>query len=397
MNSFISYMALLRNQDADRYPIRDFSPGPALVVDFFYSRFDWFAPDSFDPDENCYDVGIHDTVIRTRHLYSSRVEMYNLNSLITFERWYPSRTMFPNDTGFESRLRAIRLTSTIRSCPGCQAEKKQCTATEYGLVFGIFELVVFLVSPLYGAHLNKLGPKLLFNAGILTTGTCAILFGLLDKVDGHLPFISLSFAIRIVEAMGNAAFLTASFAIIAKEFPNNVATMFASLETFFGLGLIVGPTLGGALYNLGGYSMPFGVLGAALFCAAVMSCFSLPRQTDEEDVRPTGPTMLTLLRIPGVLLAALSIISTSMSIGFLQATLEPHLRQFRLSPVVLGLMFVINGGVYALSAPLWGWLCDRPHLRPKAVTVVGCLFVAGGFLLIGPTPFLGIPVSVTDN
>lgn len=58
-----------------------------------------------------------------------------------------------------------------------QAEKKGCTATEYGLVFGIFELVVFLVSPIYGAHLNKIGPKLLFNAGILTTGTCAILFG----------------------------------------------------------------------------------------------------------------------------------------------------------------------------------------------------------------------------
>lgn len=50
--------------------------------------------------------------------------------------------------------------------------------------------------------------------------------------------------------MGNAAFLTASFAIIAKEFPNNVATTFASLETFFGLGLIVGPTVGGALYQV---------------------------------------------------------------------------------------------------------------------------------------------------
>lgn len=51
---------------------------------------------------------------------------------------------------------------------------------------------------------------------------------MLDKVEGHVPFITLSFVIRIIEAMGNAAFLTASFAIIAKEFPNNVATMFVS-------------------------------------------------------------------------------------------------------------------------------------------------------------------------
>ncbi|KAJ0181380.1 hypothetical protein K1T71_003465 [Dendrolimus kikuchii] len=272
-----------------------------------------------------------------------------------------------------------------------EAEKKGCSATEYGLVFGIFELVVFLISPVYGAHLNRIGPKLLFNGGILTTGTCAILFGLLDKVEGHVAFITLSFTIRIVEAMGNAAFLTASFAIIAKEFPNNVATMFASLETFFGLGLIVGPTLGGALYGLGGYSLPFAVLGAALFCAAVMSCIVLPRGHDDEDVKHTGPTMFTLLKIPGVLLSAISIISTSMSIGFLQATLEPHLRQFKFSPIILGLMFVINGGVYAVSAPAWGWLCDHPSMKPKYVTVVGCAFVAGGFMLIGPAPFFDMP------
>lgn len=38
-------------------------------------------------------------------------------------------------------------------------------------------------------------------------------------------------------------------------------------------------------------------------------------------------SMLSLLKVPGVLLSALSIMMTSMSIGFLQATLEPHLRQ----------------------------------------------------------------------
>ena len=52
---------------------------------------------------------------------------------------------------------------------------------------------------------------------------------LLDRVNEHYPFIVLSFLIRIVEALGNAAFLTASFAIIAKEFPDNVATTFVSV------------------------------------------------------------------------------------------------------------------------------------------------------------------------
>jgi MFS family permease len=75
---------------------------------------------------------------------------------------------------------------------------------------------------------------------------------LLDRVpDGQTwTFIILSFSIRIVEAVGNAGFATATFTIIACEFPESVATTFASLETFFGLGLIVGPTVGGGLYQV---------------------------------------------------------------------------------------------------------------------------------------------------
>ena len=36
-----------------------------------------------------------------------------------------------------------------------EAEKKGATATQYGLVFGIFELTVFIVSPLMGRFLPK--------------------------------------------------------------------------------------------------------------------------------------------------------------------------------------------------------------------------------------------------
>lgn len=39
-----------------------------------------------------------------------------------------------------------------------QAEKKGATAAEYGLVFGVFELVVFIISPIYGQNVStKLG------------------------------------------------------------------------------------------------------------------------------------------------------------------------------------------------------------------------------------------------
>lgn len=274
-----------------------------------------------------------------------------------------------------------------------EAEKKGATATQYGFVFGVFELTVFIVSPIYGKYLNKLGPKFVFNAGIFTTASCSILFGFLDKVEDTNLFIGLSFAIRIVEAMGNAGFLTASFAIIAKEFPDNVATTFASLETFFGIGLIVGPTVGGALYQVGGYTLPFVSLGGVLFFTAILTFVLLPKHDDHSCKDSKGGGIRKALQVPGIAVAAFSIVSASCSIGFIQALMEPHLRPFNLTPIMLGLMFVINGAVYAMCAPAWGWLCDN-HLRPKMVTAFSSVLVIVGFSLIGPLPFLGITPSL---
>jgi len=272
-----------------------------------------------------------------------------------------------------------------------EAEKKGATASEYGLVFGIFELTVFASSPLFGRYVTKLVPKSMLTVGLFITGFCSILFGVLDRVELKEAFIGLSFTVRIVEGLGNAAFLTSAFTIVAAEFPQSVATTFACLETFFGLGLIVGPTLGGFLFQVGGYMLPFSVLGGLLILSSFLTYFLLP-QCFYPDI-PHGDGLLRVLRIPSILLASSSVFAASIAIGFLSATLEPHLRPFNLTPVVMGLMFVIEGGVYAVTAPFWGYLCDR-KLQPKIITLAGALFVAVGFTLVGPAPFIPLETSL---
>jgi MFS family permease len=124
-----------------------------------------------------------------------------------------------------------------------EAEKKGATASEYGFIFGIFELVGFLTAPLYGHYMKNIGVKKLYNVGIFTAGIAVIIFGTLDQIQGHYAFISSAFTCRIIEAAGTYAFFTSSFAIIAVVFPNNIATTFAAMESFFGVGLIFGPVV----------------------------------------------------------------------------------------------------------------------------------------------------------
>jgi formate-dependent nitrite reductase membrane component NrfD len=140
--------------------------------------------------------------------------------------------------------------------------------------------------------------------------------------------------------------------------------------------------VGGALYTLGGYYLPFVVLGSALFTCAVMTLLVLPVRQEDRGESSNQGTLLEVLKIPGIQVCALGIIATSASIGFISATLEPHLRQFNLTAIFLGVMFVINGGVYAISAPFVGFFIDKCK-TPKIASIFGSIFVIIGFSLIG--------------
>ncbi|XP_046393068.1 MFS-type transporter SLC18B1-like [Ischnura elegans] len=291
-----------------------------------------------------------------------------------------------------------------------EAESKGISPSQYGFVFGVFELTQFLSSPFFGKYLETLGPLFTYNAGIFVAAVCSFLFGLLDLIWKSEDFLILSFAVRIVEALGTSASVTASFTIIAIEFPETVATTFATLETFFGLGLIAGPTIGGFLYQVGGYKTPFIVMGGILLTAAAVTYVILPdfnhpssnnrvTQTDRCDsemgskapnfdsLRPSKDGIFAALSIPSIFIDCLSISASSLSLGFIAATLEPHLRQFSLLPSIMGAVFVVNGGFYAFSAPLVGRLCDNKVLSASTALCLGHAFVAVSYFATGPAPF----------
>lgn len=140
--------------------------------------------------------------------------------------------------------------------------------------------------------------------------------------------------------------------------------------------------VGGFLYQIDGYYLPFVVLGAALFTCAILTLCVLPHHPAESDTTVSQGSMLKVLKIPGVLVCTFGICATSASIGFISATLEPHLRQFDLSAVQVGVMFIINGGIYALIAPLVGMLVDRCK-TPKIASIAGSISIIIGFSLVG--------------
>lgn len=202
-----------------------------------------------------------------------------------------------------------------------EASKKGASATEYGLVFGIFELTVFIVSPIVGKYLPRIGIGRAFSGGISITGFMCVAFGFLNRVNDGKSFIALSFVIRILEACGNSAFLSSSFTLVAQMFPNTVSTVFGVVEMSFGVGMILGPTVGRALYQLGGFTTPFGVLGGILLVQAAISTRTLPRlknSSSSDTSQGENFGIMQAMKIPSVVLATFSVFSASIAVGALQ-------------------------------------------------------------------------------
>ncbi|XP_073930509.1 MFS-type transporter SLC18B1 isoform X4 [Castor canadensis] len=234
-----------------------------------------------------------------------------------------------------------------------EAEKKGVSDTTIGMIFGCYALFDLLSSLVFGKYLVYIGAKFMFIAGIFVSGGVTILFGVLDQVPDGPIFITMCFLVRIVDAISFSAAITASDSILAKAFPNNVATVLGSLEVFSGLGLVLGPPLGGFLYQSFGYKVPFIFLGSIVLLMIPLNICILPNY--ESD--PGEHSFWKLVTVPKVGFISFVIISFSSCFGFLDPILS---------------LFVL-----------------QKHRR-KWFLVFGNLITAGCYMLLGPAPVLHI-------
>ncbi|XP_030303201.1 MFS-type transporter SLC18B1 isoform X6 [Calypte anna] len=268
-----------------------------------------------------------------------------------------------------------------------EAEKKGASNTVIGMIFGCFALVNVLASLILGKYLTQIGAKFMFVAGMFVSGCVTILFGMLDKVPNGTVFISLCFLVRAMDAVGFAAAITASFSILAKAFPNNIATVLGSLEIFTGLGMVLGPPLGGFLYQSFGYGVPFITLGCVVLVLVPLNICILPKY----DSLPSKDSFWKLIRLPKVSLLCLTIFCLSACLGFLDPTMSLFiLKKFKLPAGYVGLVFLGLALSYSLSSPILGLVSDKlPYLR-KWLLVSGGSLTALCFFMLGPAPVLHI-------
>ncbi|XP_076325869.1 MFS-type transporter SLC18B1-like isoform X2 [Tachypleus tridentatus] len=275
--------------------------------------------------------------------------------------------------------------TTLRSKYRWMTRRQMLTLTTINFSVAFLASCFALLAPFFPELVLYVTPKFIVVSGTFIAGCCSLLFGTLNRSPPGTPFIALAFILRSVKAVGAAAIFTVGYTIVGAEFDKRRATAFASIELSYGFGTAIGPAVGGLLYEIGGYMVPFFVLGGILMTLTLILFLYLPEseQTFEEE---SGNFFRVILDF-GFFVDMLNILTGLLFIGFNGATLEPHIRQFDLKHSTIGLIFIISGGVYVCGTLFWGHVSDKmPNSRAP-------LFLASALygttcLLLGPAPFI---------
>ena len=95
-----------------------------------------------------------------------------------------------------------------------EAQVKGTTASQFGPIFGVIHLSLFIISPFMGKIILRSGLGNVFKFGLLLISFSSLCFGLLTFVENPSLFLVLAYALRIVEGVGGSALWTSMLALL---------------------------------------------------------------------------------------------------------------------------------------------------------------------------------------
>ncbi|CAM1322335.1 Uncharacterised protein g8056 [Pycnogonum litorale] len=283
------------------------------------------------------------------------------------------------------------------------AMKKGATQTEVGFIFSVFSICTIVLSPFVGKILPKIGEPLFFLLSTSVVSIVHLLIAFLVDLPDGAAFISSALILRAIAGIGNVAYKAATYNILSSKFPGRVATLMGCNAGAFGLGVSMGPLIGGFFYDIGGFRAPLyfmaGSVGAIFI--AMFVTFRLIGFVKENEVEVSageqrrmtknclGIYSVTALYVP------LYCITTSQLINaFLDMSLGDHsMREFGLSATAAGAMFIGFQAPFSIICPIVGYIVDKKHYDEQSMGV-GLMVLFVSYQLLGPAPYLYIPSSI---
>jgi len=234
--------------------------------------------------------------------------------------------------------------------------------TTIGVLFGSFGITLLASSIPMGAVSDRIGRRWPMVGGLAALAASTLLFAFATS----LPWL---FAARLVQGAADAVTWVVGFALIADLYAveeRGRMTGFVMSGTM--VAVMVGPTLGGWLYEVGGLALPFfAVTVLAALGAAAFLWIDLPRERTEREVVPIS----AVVRTPAIAMCAVTVVAASGTISMMEPLLALHLESLGIGPGRIGTLFGLGAVASTFAHPLSGRVADR--FGAGRLTLVGLL------------------------
>jgi multidrug resistance protein len=274
-----------------------------------------------------------------------------------------------------------------------------------GLMFASYALAFLAATPVIGMISDRFGrkkPMIIGLAGLLAS---TLLFAFAND-------ITILVIARALQGISAAATWTAGLALLADLFPASYRqqAMGLALSGSFA-GMLLGPGIGGFLYEYGGYMLPFLAVAGLVLLDGLARIFLL--EDPPVVVNTEKPSITRLLKSPTFVLLAGVITLMSVVLSMLEPTLPLHLLNLGISNGMIGVLFTVMALASVVVSPVSYMVTEK--FGRKRTIVAGLILaalllpfvaLAGSFLaelaimaLIGAVLAIGlssVPTEMTD-
>ncbi|MFD1413590.1 MFS transporter [Oceanobacillus jeddahense] len=257
------------------------------------------------------------------------------------------------------------------------ADSLSISQTAIGILFGSYAAALLIATPIFGVISDKVGRRGPMLWGILGLTIATLLFAFANT-------FWLLLICRILQGIAAAATWTAGLALLADFYPAKERGKVMGIAlSGQAMGILLGPTFGGWLYQLGGYMLPFFVAAGIALIDGLLRIFLLKEEPHRKEEDASGAWHLlknrTLLLVVGAVIIGAAIPSV------LEPTFPMHLQHvFDASPGIIGLLFGVPSLAYAFAAPIVGSISTKIG-HPKTITIGLAITAVSLALVVMPT------------
>lgn len=139
----------------------------------------------------------------------------------------------------------------------------------------------FIVSLIIGNFLEKIGRKNAIVIGFLTIVIGTLSLALTDYISDDNTFYIVALLCRFVQGTGDQLVQTTTYSVLSSTFPTTREKILGYAEVAAGVGLMIGPILGGTLNTLLQYMPTYLIFAGMLTVNGIIVFIVMPNSLNE--------------------------------------------------------------------------------------------------------------------